>query len=319
MTTSTTDIAAVKSQLRTVLNPALLVQIHNERFPFPKGAALSWTSVCQNFWDALHPTQDATLYALRKPIWLALASYPLDILLQIDFRDFLDPKRETYLEEVVALIYILDQTRGQFKGVNVRYTNSFFDILAEKTAAKLFDDVSPTGKEGVPAPDSPFNKEAWLKRGWTFEEYVVRMDWIWAPLIHSEKYMSEYRSLNKSLLVRYRKEEEKDLYLWKIINSSDPPSKENQGRELGMADYAWPMLRMMTAHFSIIDTFGRYPYDSDLRGRDLTDEEKVWMEKAGYGRMPDEMRQRIRKDVDAGVWSPLEVNNPKYEQPEENK
>ncbi|KAL9115392.1 MAG: hypothetical protein Q9227_000713 [Pyrenula ochraceoflavens] len=316
-------IDVIKGHLRDLLNPRLLMKVHDIRFPWPKASKLDWQQVVDSLWND-DAERDRALYQIRFPIWTEMSKMPLNMLQQIDLPQLLlDRQSQDFPAQCVALVYILDQTRNCFRGTAIRYTNSFFDLLAEKAAATLFDDQN--GGNGTPSRDSPFAKEAWLSRGWSFDDYTARMDWIWAALIHSELYMSKYRALNHGFISYFRAEieeysgkkdpcaqtqpeDERDLTLLQAITNGDPPSWQSLGgRDLDIADYAFWLLRMNTAHLAIVDQFGRYPYNNDQLGRDFeTQEELDWMqENYPKGRVPEPLRGLIRKEIEEGIWSPL--------------
>ena len=322
----------IEDQLRELLSPELLLKVHSIRFPWPKDSKLYWQGVVDNLWKN-NPETDRALYKVLFPVWKAMSEMPLDELLRIDLHHLLlDREGPNYPEQCTALVYLLDQTRMFFRSTDIRYTNCFFDPLAERTAASMFDDQS--GGNGVPSSKSPFSKESWLARGWSFDHYAARMDWIWAALEHSELYMSKYRALTQGFTLLFRAEvetysgekdpyaetqveDEKDIELLNELSKSEGPSKEKLGRDLRISDYIFPMLRMNTAHHPIIDRFGRYPYNNDQMGRDHTDAELEWMAKGRENqRVPEPLRGMIRKDVDQGTWTPLK-GNPRLEQNEE--
>jgi hypothetical protein len=111
---------------------------------------------------------------------------------------------------------------------------------------------------------------------------------------------------------RSQEEDEKDLLLFSHINASDAPSKEGRGRDLDITDYVFWILRMMTAHFPIVDRFGRYPYNNDLVGRDWAAGELEWLESTGSPHLPENLKKSIREDVEDGTWTPFK-GNPKFD------
>lgn len=335
-TTVLEDIPSLETQLRAILPPALLLQVHNIRFPWPKASTLTWRAVTDNFWEH-DPEIHRTLYKLLFPIWLAMSKMSLDELLRLDLAQILLDRSSTdYEPQCVGLVYLLDQTRPFFRGADMRYVHSFFDPLAARTAFMLYESnnsrqnsgQSDSTDIGIPSPSSPFCSSSWLARGWTFEDYAVRVDWLWVPLIHSELHLSSppYRTLQEGFRRYFRSEleahcgrsdpfavtqakDEGDLGLLARMTSGNDekdPSKAKLGRELDVADYMFWTIRMNTAHFPIIDRFGRYPYQNDQMGREFQEGEADWMaEVYPRSRLPEAWREAIRKDVVAGRWTEL--------------
>ncbi|KAL9621413.1 MAG: hypothetical protein Q9160_004173 [Pyrenula sp. 1 TL-2023] len=320
---TTPSTTSLETQLQSLLTPSLLLQIHNIRFPYPKSSPINWPTVVNNLWSP-DPSISRTLYQLCFPVWRAMAHMPFEPLLSLSLPALLlSPSSPDYLPHCLGLIYLLDASRSSFRGPDMRYAHFLFDPLAESTAAALFAEDPTAPARGTPSPTSPFSPHAWLCRGWSFAHYAARVDWLWAPLIHSEKYMSPpHRALNKGFILHLRSlveaesgvsdphaatqlADEADLFLLPRITGGEipPPTASNLGREPGMPDYVFWMLRMNTAHFAIVERWGRYPYQNDQMGRLFGDEEEKWMEKAyPRGRLPEAWREEIRRDFVAGVW-----------------
>ena len=323
-------LISLKDQLRELLKPSLLLKVHNLVFPFPKASQLDWQVAFDNNWA---PKLDRlkTLYELLFPVWLAMSKMPLDELKKMSMLEFLpEHTASDYLEQCSGLVWILDQQRIYFTGTDVRYTRSFFDPLAEKLASELFDEQG--AESGVPSASSPFHKEVWLAKGWTFEDYVVRVIWIWTPLIHSERFMHERWTTNKAFIDslcsevesysnrldphrRTEAEDEKDLLLFsdmlKGADGKGRPTKETLGRDLEMSDCLFWILRILLAHWPIIHRFGRYPYSNDQMGRDFAQGELEWIESTGFSgfqRIPENDRKLIRQDVENGTWTSFKGN-----------
>ena len=280
----------------TDLIPELLTRVHNIIFPWPRADKLDWKSVVNREFDS------AAVFKQLIPVWKKLSQKPLNLLTP-------PPDAPDYLEQCCGLIFIIDQTRVFFQDTDVRYTRAFFDPACEKLALKLLN-----------SDHSPYRKETWLSRGWSFEDFIARAIALWAPLIHSENIMANHWDTNKEILLYMRQEieaytgekdphaatqdeDEQDISLFSEMVSSGPTAFD-------MAGFNFWMLRILTSHRPITHEFGRYPYVNDMVGRDFASGEEEWMnENKGLpGRLDEAVKKAIRKDVDSGIWSPLKLD-----------
>ncbi|CAF9913371.1 MAG: hypothetical protein GOMPHAMPRED_007876 [Gomphillus americanus] len=278
------------------LTPELLTRVHNTIYPWPRADKLDWKRVINREFD------NASLFKLLIPVWKNLSQKPLSLPMPpADAPD--------YLEQCCGLIFIIDQTRTFFQDTDVRYTRAFFDPACEKLALELLN-----------SDHSPYRKETWISRGWSFEDFIARVITLWAPLIHSENLMANHWDTNKEILLYLRQEieaytgekdphaatqdeDERDLNLFSAMVSSGPAAFD-------MAGYNFWMLRVLTSHRPITHEFKRYPYVNDMVGRDFAPSEEEWMSKnkSLSGRLDEAVRETIRKDVDTGTWSPLKLD-----------
>lgn len=318
------SIHEIKAELGRIITPELLVKVHNLVVPWEKANKIDWETLGQKTLDD-DPDRERIIYqTLFSNVWRPISKMPLEVLLQIDMTDLLpEPDAPDYPEQCFGLIHIFDQTRPHFVDTDKRYTNSFFDPLC----LKLVKDLHAVQDQGFQPPQA---LEAWSSRGYTFDDWIARSIWLIAPFTHSESYTTENRSDIKTMLHELRSKaesasgvkdlyasqessDEKNVFLFDRFIRESPPSKEQLGRDVEMYDFAFWMIRLDIAHLAVTDRFGRYPYRNDAVGRDYVDGELEWQEKQeALVRLDEDLRARIRRDVDAGVWSPLR-GNPHFE------
>ena len=304
----------MKNDLRQIFTPELLRKVYKMHIPMQKGELPDW----EQLGSGPSKGTERNMYQTTFPnVLLPLSKMPLEELRVVDLREFLPPTdAPEYPEQCLAMIHILDQARVLLHGTDLRYVNDFFDVLAFKLAKDCLEVRPP-----------PHSKEAWLSRGWTFENWVAVLLGFLAPLIHSESFMVHQRPLTKELIHEYRSEverytgvedpfaaregeDERDLFLFSKLILLGSPTREQLGREVRVEDYAFYWIRMLNAHYGITDRFGRYPYRNDVLGRDFAAGELEWMKETGvFERLPEDVRDQIRRDVDSGIWSPLKGNS----------
>jgi hypothetical protein len=70
--------------------------------------------------------------------------------------------------------------------------------------------------------------------------------------------------------------------------------------------YAYWMCKLMDIHKPVVDKFGRYPYRNAYFGRQNTLEEEAWaVKRARFSMASEELKSRLKQDIDAGIWTPL--------------
>lgn len=315
----------LKDRLSQILTPEICLSVYNLRFPFPKQSLTSGAVVGQAQFGNSRNIQafyDLIYHAAVTP----LSRIPLDELLSFDLTTLLPPPTaEEYPEHCLGMIQILDQSRTLMHGYGLRYTRSFFDPLCEKLVRQLIampDDIRPDGKQ------------AWLSRGYSFDDWLIRVLWFWAPLVHSDRFMVNDRSQLKEWLHYMRAEIEShysihdpfasveaqddiDVTLFNSIIKQGPPLKSHSDPEAEalIADYGFWWIRILNAHFAITDMCGHYPYKVRWQGLEWTDKDREYMEKTNWffhDPVHEPVLAQVRKDYLDGTWQPLEPN-PKFE------
>ena len=86
---------------------------------------------------------------------------------------------------------------------------------------------------------------------------------------------------------------------------------EDGAEGLTREDAMWRMCRIIRVHESIIKDFGRYPYRNGWLGRKEGTEEADFMRRTGESGAADaETARKVREDVEAGRWTPLQGGRP---------
>lgn len=319
-------MSATLEQVRAILPPELLLKIHRLKFPWHKNEPPSGAAIGQHHFRPGESDQKAFYDLVFHNALVPLSKISLDELLSIDLTQVLpEPEAANYPEQCLGLVILLDQTRGILTGYNKRYTKSFFDPICENLVKQFI---------AMPGDFRPDGKGAWIERDYTFEEWIVRTFFFWAPLVHSEQFMIKNREDLKEQLQTLRSNvrsnigmedpfahleasDDKDILAFKRVLEEGPPMKsyEDPSKEATIGDYAFYRIRISNAHFAITDTYGHYPYWVRWKGKDLTNRDKEFFQKSDnfqYDPSDDLILDDIRQDVLNSVWKPL-APNPKFE------
>lgn len=229
-----------------------------------------------------------------------------------DLLQFLPPpEAKDFPSKAIGLLALLDQgPRALFSGANERYSYGYFDQLTAKLARQL---------EALPAAQRPFSVSRLMEQGWSFDYAIAAVIWFMVPFVHSEHLEDQERQITISEEIRKAVEEHtgkidpnratieedsKDIYAFGRILVKETPKWEGTKLE----DFVFWFLRLTRVHKPIIDKFGRYPYRNNSLGRISTPEEIQYLEDTDhFAMMEDEDAiKKIRQDVEAGIWSPLE-------------
>ena len=316
----------LKRHLGEILTPELCMEVYRLKFPWEKGNLPSGAVEGQSHFkpsaDYIQAFYNLIFHHAIKP----LSQLPLDSVLSVDLSKLLpNPNSPEYPEHCLGMITLLDQTRVFTTGYGFRYTRAFFDPICEQLVRQLVS---------LPANIRPDGKQAWLSRDYTLEDWLVRTLWFWAPLVHSDVFMTADRELLKEWLHNMRSEveyhaavsdpfasmepyDDVDINAFKGIMTKGPPSKSyfNSDNEAAVSDYAFWWIRILNSHFAITDMCGHYPYWVRWTGLEWTEEDKEFMEKTDnfqYDPANEPILQQVRNDYLDGVWKPLQPNL-KYE------
>ena len=317
-------MADLKAQLRRIITPDLLLAVHRIKYPYGKGQLPSGAVVGKSHFTLSYGQAFYDLVYHR--VLIPMSEMPLEELLLVDMTMFLPAlDAEDYPEQSLGLITLLDQTRGLTAGYSFRYTRAFFDPVCEKLARQLIS---------LPPDVRPDGKTAWLSRGYSFDDWLARTLWFWAPLVHSDEFMVKNRQTLKDWLHYMRSEVEAyanfsdpfaplededdvDVNAFKHIETAGPPqtSYANPKDEATISDYSFWWIRILNSHLAITDMCGHYPYWIRWKGFEWTDEDKEFMKRTNnyrYNAETEPILQKVRKDSLEGVWQRMQPNL-KYE------
>ena len=316
----------IYERLCEILNHDLLTAVYRLKYPYRKGEKLSGAHVGQSqFRPSIEYMQSYYDLVFHRAL-VPLSKIPMSTLLAADLTQCLpNPGASDYPEQCIGLITLLDQTRMITTGYNFRYTRSFFDPICEKLARQL---------TSLPLDKRPDGKAAWLSRGYSCDDWLIRTIWFWAPLVHSDTFMTADRQTLKKWLHYMRMEcenhsgrsdpfapleptDDVDILAFKRIETAGPPCKsyEDAGEEATVTDYAFWWIRILNSHFAITDMCGHYPYWIRWKGQEWTKRDREFMLKSDnfrYNPEDEPVLQEVRRDYLHGVWKPMSPNH-KYE------
>jgi len=292
-------------QIRTLLTPDLFETLVKAKLPFSMTSPLDFEEVGQKQFKGQAPISSSVaehvwpvLEALSK---LGLASIP-------DLLQFLPPPAsDDFPRQALGLQLLLDQMpRSLLRGIDGRWRSAYFDLISLKYAHTL---------DALPEAQKPWAWRRW-KTFATLDFWVLARTWFICPFVHSDEASDQERALLFTEETRcvveketrttdpYRAEREPilaDVYGVSVMLKEGPPG---QGATVHM--YAYWMCKLMDIHKPVVDMFGRYPYRNAYFGRQNTPEEDEWAEKRAGNPMPsEELRRRLKQDIDAGIWTPL--------------
>lgn len=215
---------------------------------------------------------------------------------------------------------LLDQMpRRLCRGLDQRWTNAFFDRVSLGFARAL-DELDGKGEgqgEGV------YSWERWrdgvrVSLGY----WVLVRTWFVCPFVHCDRVEVQERAVRFSEETRGVVERETgtrdpnrvdaevrdkvlgDVYGFPRMVRELYPDAE--GEDKSVQTFAYWMCQLMDVHVPVVRKFGRYPYRNAFFGREDTAEEEEWLRETGdFARPSREVRERLRRDIEAGVWTPL--------------
>ncbi|MCJ1237853.1 hypothetical protein MMC14_005840 [Varicellaria rhodocarpa] len=292
-----------KIHLSSVLNSALFHAAVKARVPWSRDQPVDFSAVLRG-----HPDKSKKLDAICYPALKMLSTLGVDNV--PDLMLFLPvPESKEFPEQALGLVILLDQgPRALFEGVDSRYVNGYFDILALKLSNQLL---------ALPPALRPDSKQRWMAElGYDFDHWILSRFWFIAPFTHSEQL--ENHEVQRILVEESRVEVEKltgkidpyrasrDEYI-KDVTAFMRTACEGPPPDPHMEDLVFWFLMLFDVHFPIIKTFGRYPYRNSVLGRDSSEEEKDFLSRTNhFAEEEDEtIVKKIREDVLAGKWTPL--------------
>ncbi|RGP69223.1 hypothetical protein FLONG3_7859 [Fusarium longipes] len=296
------------------ITPGLLAQIAEGYLPFSRDEELNFSDVQSDETEKYF--KNVCESSTAKDALIALSRLSPDAALpDLDLMSLLPPPTaKDFPQQCFGLQLLLDQaSRIFFTGVDARWQSGYFGHLGRRLAGQWY---------ALPEEEQPYKFHRWQASGPTSFSYWVATQTMWAaPFLHAEDMESQKIGLELSEELRqtverhsgvrdpYRETRDvtlKDdlLFLREVIKG--PPVEEGEA-SLSMAGWTYWWCMILDAHWPIISRFGRYPYRNAVLGRASTEEEKKWLDDTGHiGEVSPEVAEQIRKDVEEGIWRPLE-------------
>ncbi|KAF2702807.1 hypothetical protein K504DRAFT_463991 [Pleomassaria siparia CBS 279.74] len=290
------------------VTPHLLQSAFTLGVPWPKGAPFggkdwakdnddksAWTAVC---WESL----------------IALGKLDLD-----DMPNLLsllpEPNSHEFPVQAIGLLILLDQApRYICNGVNERWRNGFFDVLALRLSLQLRHLPSELGLTAF---------KRWGELGYSWGHWSAINVLLSAPFAHSENlsyhedillpWVRGQRRLTEEHFNTTDERHAKEVAEGMTIDASSDTLAFSAFVRAGLpdtdeiSDLVFWFCYVKEAHVPVIRTFGRYPYRNRALGRDSTEAEKEFLVQSdNFGMSVDEeAAKKIREDVEKGIWSPL--------------
>lgn len=289
------------TDLKSILTPSLFQSLAESGIPFSKTEPLDFNEVGRHIFMGEPPTPDPAWPALKILSEIGLDNMP-------DMMEFLPPPTSPKFPiQCLGLQMLLDQGPRRLKGVDGRWTNSYFDPVSHKLARSWYS---------LPPEQRPDTWTRW-KGTATLDYWIVLRLCFGAPLVHNGTREGQEIGLRYTEETRATVEQEtgqtdpnrqdrdsilSDVYGFQRLFSAGPP----QGDDVTAASWGFWLTKLMDVHKPIIDRFGRYPYRNAVQGLISTEEEKKWLEETHhFGEAPPDVAKRVREDVEAGRWTPL--------------
>lgn len=289
--------------LRSLLTPELLHLILSNHVPFSSTEPLDFGKVSRHFFGG-----EDSAANIQDRIWavlVALSKFSLDEVPNLI--DFLPPPTDPdFPRQAIGLQFLIDQgPRHACQGLDQRWTNVFFDVINLRYAKAL---------DALPEGEKPQSWERW-KGTATLDYWVTIRPWFITPFVHTDTHEAQERAVQLQEETRRVVEEEtgttdpyrsqrteilEDIYGFPRVAIAGPP------KDATLEKYTYWLCMLFDIHKPIVDKFGRYPYRNAYFGRENTPEEVNWLAKTNnFGAPSDEVRELIKRDIDAGVWTPL--------------
>ncbi|CAD6575515.1 MAG: hypothetical protein TREMPRED_001438 [Tremellales sp. Tagirdzhanova-0007] len=295
-------------QIRGLLPPELLLKAFKQKIEGEKGDRVNITRVGQ-----INSAMSGYLPAL-----LSMSTWGLDQALSVNFLGngvLPPPESPDFPELALGLILILDQgPRFNFSGIDSRYTFDYFGAMALKLVTQF---------RNLPPHLVPYNRDLWIERGYSTDQWAFALLWFLAPITHSEDLSNHHYQVGiwdaAKVDIRRANGGMEDPYAQRLKEGLGDdalafarefkigPPAERDGRPASFVDFIYWFAMIFNVHRPIIATFGHYPYRNTSQGRINTSEEKDWLVQTGYfGAVTNEEDgKKVREDVVAGRWSPL--------------
>jgi uncharacterized protein (DUF924 family) len=303
-----------RETLSSVITPDLLAQIAEGYLPFSKDQELNFSDVQSDATE--EHFRNVCKSTTAKDALIALSRLSPDATLpELDLMSLLPPPAAAdFPQQCFGLKLLLDQaSRIFFTGIDARWQSGYFGPLGRRLAGQWY---------ALPEEQQPYKFQRWQVVGRTSFSYWVATQTMWAaPFLHAEDIESQTIGLDLSEELRktvedytgvedpYRETRDatlKDdlLFLREVVKG--PPVTDGES-SISITNWTYWWCMILDAHWPIINRFGRYPYRNAVLGRISTEEEKKWLDATGhFGEVPPEVAERVRKDVEEGIWTPLD-------------
>ncbi|KAJ4129129.1 hypothetical protein NW768_007662 [Fusarium equiseti] len=303
----------------SLITPTLLAQIAEGYLPFSKTENLNFSDLESK--EAQEHFQNVCKSSNARDALIGLSQLSPDASLpDLDLMSLLpEPTAKGFPQQCFGLQLLLDQaSRILFHGVDARWQSGYFGPLGRELAGQWY---------ALPEDQRPYKWQRWQALGVTSFSYWVATQTMWAaPFLHAEDLESQRIGLDLSEELRIAIEHHtgrKDTYretrnitlkddlifLREVVKG--PPSDEGES-SISLPNWAFWWCMILDAHWPIIKRFGRYPYRNAILARVSTEEEKKWLDDTGhFGEASPEVVERIREDVEKGIWRPLDQKQDK--------
>jgi hypothetical protein len=297
--------------LEEIFNPNTLQYAEDIAFPFDLDKPLNATTVARHFFNHQQQQQDWNDVKIHRALIL-LSRIGWDNINLDDFSNFVRHSSsdggDGRLRFLGVILILGHGARRVCKGEDARYIFQFFEPICLHMINSILGDGGNV------------NISDWEAAGIDKDHAILRMVLLIAPLGLSERL--EDRERFQRILERMRTQYErlthtKDPHratyerdtndvdvLAKMIQDGPP-----MGEGVHMPDLVYWLMRYSSAPMAVTRKFGRSPIRNVAIGRDDAEGEVDFLNKIGVGRTEgDEMvRQKIKADIAAGRWEPLEL------------
>jgi uncharacterized protein (DUF924 family) len=293
------------NQLGTLLTPELFETLVNARIPFSMTETLDSEDVGQKQFKGKAPIPTE----VRERVWPVLEALSKAGLESIpNLFLFLPPRDDDdFPRQALGLQLLLDQMpRALLRDIDGRWRSAYFDMISLKYAHAL---------DALPQEQKPWSWSRW-KTFAKLDFWVLARTWYICPFVHSDEASDHERALLFTEETRSVVEKEtgttdphleerdaiiSDIYGVLSMLKEGPPTA---GTTVQM--YAYWMCKLMDIHTPVIYKFGRYPYRNPYFERQDTPKEEDWAKKRGRNPVAsEELKSRLKQDIDAGIWTPL--------------
>ncbi|KAK1756502.1 hypothetical protein QBC47DRAFT_380071 [Echria macrotheca] len=292
-------------QLKSLITPELLDLVVDTIIPFSKSEPLDFAKIRREFGTPL----DGWPQGVTEKLWPVLVALSkIDLSSTTDMTTFLPaPSDASFPHKALGLQMLIDQMpRRLCRGIHSRWTNMHFDVISLRLAEWLLT---------LPPDQQPHTWARW-KDTVTLDYWVIARQWFGAPFVHDDTAASQERAIAFTDETRRQVEQAtgttdphraerrailSDIYAFPRIIRGD-----NVLEDPTVQGYTYWMCMLMDVHKPIVDRFGHYPYRNAYAGRQDTPDEEDWFrETDDFARPSKEDREKLAKDIAAGVWTPL--------------
>lgn len=293
-------------QLRAIITPELLHLIVDTIIPYTKTGPIDFAEIRRKFFRGGGGSPPSSYIGEVWPVLVTLSRIGIDNV--PDMTTFLPPVSDTDFPcQALGLQLLLDQMpRRLCRGIHHRWTNAYFDTISLRYAKTLIT---------LPHDQQPHSWGRW-KNSVSLGYWVIARQWFGTPFVHTDTIPAQEQAIAFTEETRRQVEEitgttdpyraQRDAILSDIYGFPRVVGADPFLEDATVQGYTYWMGMLMDVHKPIVDHFGHYPYRNVLVGREDTPEEEEWFRKTeDFARLPREIRDKVKKDIDEGVWTPL--------------